>query len=84
MGSLFMVVTRGEKSLEYFRCAYAILLSFAFGVIALLDISNLYQILLMLLTVIILYRLCFFNNYFRNKIVGVMSKPALHKETRNS
>lgn len=82
--SVTTVTTRGEKSLEYFRYAYAILLAIAFGVIALLDTSSTCNILLMLLVAVILYWLCFFSDYFRNKIVGVMSKAELHKEKRNS
>lgn len=81
--SLSTVTTRGEKSLEYFRYAYAILLALTFGVIAFLDIASTYQILFTLLTAALLYHLCFFNDYFRNKIVGMMSKAELHKETRN-
>lgn len=61
-----------------------ILLAIAFGVITLLDIRSTYQILLTLLAAAMLYWLCFFNDYFRNKIVGVMSKAELHKEKRNS
>lgn len=80
--SVTTVTTRGEKSFEYFRYAYAILLAIAFGVIALLDMSSTRKILLVLFAAVILYRLCFFNNYFRNKIVGVMSSAETHKEIR--
>lgn len=69
-----MEVKRGEKSWNYFPIIYAILLAVILTIISVLNIQWFLKIILIILSAIILFWLCFFNNWFRNKIVGIMSK----------
>lgn len=69
-----MKVTRGEMSWAYFPIAYSLLLTFFIGIISVVDIWYVYRIGLMIVSAAILFRLCFFNAWFRNKIVGVFSR----------
>lgn len=67
-------IKRGEQSWNYFQITFFILLTVILGIISFLNIKVLYKIILTILSVIILVRLCFFNNWVRNKIVGLMIK----------
>ena len=67
-------IKRGEKSWSYFVITYTVLLTLATGVISAIEVEWLYKIVLILVSAIFLFRLCFFNGWFRNKIVGIMSK----------
>jgi hypothetical protein len=72
-------VIRGEKSWAYFPLAYNILLTVTIGLISLLPdfCLNYFWIIKLLLIIFfsfILFRLFFYNDWFRNKIVGIFSK----------
>lgn len=79
--SIEMKVTRGELSWAYFPIAYGLLLTFSIGIISVLDIGYVYRVLLMIISALVLFQLCFFNGWFRNKIVGIFSKSKAFKET---
>jgi len=72
--SIKLEVKRGEKSWNYFPIMYAILLAVILTIISVLNIQWFYKIILIVLSAIILFWLCFFNNWFRNKTVGLMTK----------
>lgn len=67
-------IKRGEQSWNYFQITFFIVLTVILAIISFLNIKVLYKIILTILSVIILFRLCFFNNWLRNKIVGLMIK----------
>jgi len=72
--SLEVKVKRGEKSWNYFVIAYSALLAIVLTSISIVDISWEYKVLGIIFLALILFYLCFFNDWFRNKIVGIMSK----------
>lgn len=67
-------IKRGEKSWNYFVISYAILLTLVIAIVSVLEIRWFHKVPLILIGMLFLFRLCFFNNWFRNKIVGIMSK----------
>lgn len=67
-------VKRGSKSFNYFVIVFGILSSFAVAVISVIDIYWLAKIFFLVISLIICFYFCFWNDWFRNKIVGVMSK----------
>ncbi len=74
-------VKRGEISWAYFPIAYSIILTLITGVISLLDIIGwILRVGIMIGLAILFFYLCFFNDYFRNKIVGFFSKSKEHIE----
>jgi hypothetical protein len=71
----FLQVKRGEKSWAFFPLVYNILLTLIVGLIALIDpFSWKLKITLILILALITFFLCFFNGWFRNLIVGLMSR----------
>lgn len=72
--TLEMEVKRGEKSWAFFPIVYNILLTLSVGIVSVFEICWFYKISVMILVAILLFWLCFFNKWFRNKIVGLMSK----------
>jgi uncharacterized membrane protein len=82
--SLEMKLKRGEKSWAFFPLAYSILLTIFTSVISVIpdDICSwIVKIIIILIVSIFLYKLCFTNDRFRNKIVGVFSKSQDKIET---
>ncbi len=74
-------VKRGETSWAYLSIAYSIILTLIIGVISLLDIiSWILRVGIMMGLAILFFCLCFFNDYFRKKIVGFFSKSKEHIE----
>ena len=69
-----MDLKRGEISWAYFPIAYTILITISIGLISVLEIQWFCKFILIIITSIILFKLCFYNSWFRNKIVGVFSK----------
>lgn len=76
-------VKRGDKSFGYFIAAFGFLVTLFVGVISILPIDLLFKILLMIGGFIFLFYLCFFNNWLRNKIVGILSKSQEKSERHN-
>lgn len=72
--TLEMKVKRGETSWNYFNIAFGILLAIVLAIISVLNISPPWKALMIIVSAIILFYFCFFNTWFRNKIVGVMNK----------
>ena len=76
-GSLEMRVKRGEKSWGYFGLAYSILMAVFLGLISILPDFNyglLIKGILIIIISLLLFYLCFSNQWFRNKTVGLFSK----------
>ena len=74
-------VKRGEISWAYFTIAYTIILTLIVGIISLLDIINwILRVGIIIGLAILFFYLCFFNDRFRNKIVGFFSKSKEHIE----
>jgi hypothetical protein len=71
---LSMQVERDEKSFGYFNIAYGILLAIAIGVISVLYLDSEHKVLLIIGSALVLFWLCYWNGWFRNKIVGIFSK----------
>lgn len=67
-------VKRGDKSWNYFVIVCNILLVLVIAIISVLSIEWLYKVVLILISSVFIFWLCFFNAWFRNKIVGIMSK----------
>lgn len=67
-------IKRGELSWAYFPIAYGLLLTFSIGIISVLDVNWFWKVILIIFSAWVLFRLCFFSAWFRNKIVGVFSK----------
>ncbi len=67
-------IKRGDKSWAYFPIAYNILLTLTVGIIAILPIDWSWRLMIMLVSAYILFKLCFSNSKFMNKIVGIMSR----------
>jgi len=67
-------VKRGKASFDYFVISYASLSTFSAVVVSVLEIRWFYKVALIFIIAFFLFYLCFFNNRFRNKIVGIMSK----------
>ncbi len=72
--SLKLRVKRGEKSWNYFVTSFGILSGLAFAIVALLDIGWRYKVILVIISVILIFYLCFINDWSKNKIVGMMTK----------
>lgn len=79
-GGIGFKIKRGETSWAYFPLAYSILLTISIGIISVLEICYIYKILLIIIDAVILFRLCFLNGWFRNKIVGLFSKAKEFEE----
>ena len=74
-------IKRGDISWAYFPIAYGIILTIIVGIIQLLEIMSWYwRILLIVALGVLFFYLCFFNDFFRNKIVWLFSKSKEHKE----
>lgn len=69
-----MELKRGEISWVYFPIAYNILLTISVGLLSVLEIQWFYKFILIIIASIVLFRLCFFNSWFRNKIVEIFTK----------
>lgn len=72
--SVELRIKRGEKSWNYFQITYAVLLVVILAIISVLNIQWIFKMILIVCFAVILFRLCFFNNWVRNKIVGTMTK----------
>jgi hypothetical protein len=78
-----MYVKRGEKSWAYFSIAYNILLTLFIGLISVLPsfpCGVFVKLFLILFFAYLFFKLCFYNGWFRNKIVGVFSRSQEMKE----
>jgi hypothetical protein len=82
-GNVEFRLKRGEASWAYFPLAYSILLTISIGIISVLEICYIYKILFIIVDSIALFYLCFFNAWFRNKIVGLFSRSKEMEEIRN-
>lgn len=78
--SIEIKVKRGELSWAYFPIAYGILLTISIGMITVLNACYIWKILLIVADSYILFKLCFFSGWFRNKIVGIFSKSKEFEE----
>ena len=71
----------GEISWAYFPIAYGVILTIVIGIIQLFEIINwCWRILLIVVLGALFFYLCFFNDFFRNKIIWLFVKSKEHKE----
>lgn len=73
-------IKRGEKSWSFFPIIYNILLTITIAIIVIPPIAWFYKIPLIILSAYLLFKLAFFNDWFRNKAIGLMSKSQQHIE----
>lgn len=75
-------VKRGEQSWAYLPLAYSILLTILYGIVPIVPyLSWITQLVILIIGTFVFYRLCFFNDRFRNKIIGVFSRSREVEET---
>ncbi len=73
-------VQRGECSWSYFPLTYTVLLGIFISVISILDITPTVKVVLIIISAVFLFWLCFFNDRFRNFTVRVFSCSRQHQE----
>ena len=78
--SLEIKIKRGEVSWAYFPLAYGILLTISLSIISALELRVVFKIVLIVIDSLVLFKLCFYNTWFRNKIVGVFSRSKEFEE----
>ena len=69
-----IVVKRGDKSFGYILFVCGILISLFIGILSFLPFDWLPKLVVMISGSILIFCLCFFNSWTRNKIVGILSK----------
>ena len=79
-GKINIGVKRGNLSLNYFSLAYTILLAISIGLIAVLETTSLNKIILIVFMAYILYRCCFFKDWYRRRIINLFNKSKEHIE----
>jgi 4-hydroxybenzoate polyprenyltransferase len=67
-------IKRGDISWGYFVITYTVLLAVILAIISVLNINWFFKIIFIILTVIFLFWLCFRNDWFRNTIVGFITR----------
>lgn len=78
---------RGLDTWSYFPLAYNILLTITIGLIAVLPndlIDWRFKLILIILFSVFYIDICFYNDWFRNWIVGFFTKSLEHVETRHA
>ena len=65
-------VKRGEQSIMTFFTFFAIISSFYYTLITLIDGQH--RILILVINYAVIYYLCFLNGYFRNKLIRIKAK----------
>jgi len=74
-------IKRGDISWAYFPIAYTIILTLTVGVISLLEMVHwILRIVIIIGVAGLFFYLCFFNDYFRKKIVDFFDKSKEHIE----
>lgn len=74
-------VIRGEKSWAYFQLFFGISSLVMLEIIAATEALVGYKTIITAFDLVILFYLCFYNNWFRNKIVGLFGKSESKHET---
>ena len=67
-------VKRGNTSWEYLIISYNILTIFFIAIVSVSIYFNEYRIIIIIVDQIFLVYLCFFSDWFKNKIIGTFSK----------
>lgn len=65
-------VKRGEKSWNHFYLAYGILSVIVTQIISISEFGKGYKVLITFIDLAIILYLAFFNNWFRNKTIGII------------
>jgi len=81
--NLKKVVTRGEKSIEKFYLTYVVTSLIVIEIISNAKFLGDYKVTFMILNLLILTRLSFFNSWYRNKIIGFSVKTTNKREFDN-
>jgi hypothetical protein len=68
----FAAIKRGDQSIITLFTFFAILSSFYYTLITLIE--GQYRILILVINYAMIYYLCFHNGYFRNKLIGIKKK----------
>lgn len=73
-------VKRGEQSQVYFLSAFTILQTTGIAIVSVIDFPTIYKIITLVVLVFSLTHVCFFNTWFRNKIIGFFNKVSQKEE----
>jgi len=73
-------VKRGKESWSYFYLTYGIASVIMMQIISVSDSLKNYKVVISVVNLGLLLYMCFFNGWFRNKIVGIISKSKEMKE----
>lgn len=72
--SLEIKVKRGEESWNYFVLIFGIISALLISVVSLVELYRITKIILVTVVIVLSFYCCFINNWYRNKIVGIMTK----------
>ena len=78
--NLSKIVNRSDKSWSYLIVAYNVFSIFLIGTISVSAFFANYRLIIIFFNLIITFYLCFWNNWFRNIVVGFFSKVQGKKE----
>ena len=67
-------VKRGSQSFNYFVVAFGALSSISLAIVSIVEVYWPIKVISLIVSLVICFYFCFWNDWFRNKIVGVMSK----------
>ncbi|MCL4400100.1 hypothetical protein M1506_02360 [Patescibacteria group bacterium] len=74
-------VKRGDISWAYFPIAYGIILTLVVGITSLIEVLSWEgKLIIIVFIAIVFFYLCFFNSYFRKRIVWLFTKSKNHIE----
>lgn len=73
------LIERGDISFSYLLFAFTVLLT-TLQIILIVPIAWHLKVILMIVGSVSLFYLCIFNDWFRNRIIGIMHKARTHKE----
>lgn len=73
-------VIRGNESWNVFPIAYAIICIFIIEIVNSIQFFYGYKFFVKILFLFIFFHLCFFNGWFRNKVINFYSKSKKFKE----
>ncbi len=85
VSSIGISVIRGDASVTYFTVVFGVFVAMSLGLVAFVPeriFPWFLKIIGSLVLIVIAFHFCFFNDWFRNYIVGVFGKIRNHKETR--
>jgi len=84
MSPVELKVKRGELSFGWLLVAYNIMLTIFVGIVSIIPYKSfLAKLVLIILGSIFIFKFCLFNQWFRNKVIGIFSKAKETEEVSN-